>query len=209
MALLDEIRGMQQQGLSEDQIIQTLRQRGLKYKEIADALAQTKIKSAVEGPPLDAPTPGQNTQGMEMSIMNQQSPAPTPGQNYQQQYYEPQQQYAPQQEQYYPQYEQQATAPAQSSAEMITEVAEQVAAEKIGELRKHLDKIIDLKSTLESRMQYLDERLKRIEKIIDTLQSSVLRKVGDYVNDIQDIKKELGATQKTFSQLLPELKKNS
>ena len=95
------------------------------------------------------------------------------------------------------------------SSDIITEISEQVVSEKLAETRKHLEKVIDFKTTIEAKTESIDERLKRIENIIDTLQASVLRKVGDYVTNVDDIKKELIETQKSFSRLVPEMKKKS
>ena len=132
-----------------------------------------------------------------------QEPVPQP-----MEYYPPapgQQAYPQQQQEYPPQYQDYNQPQSQYSqpvsADLIGEIAEQIVAEKLSELRKHLEKVIDLKSTFESRTEYLDERLKRIEKTIDALQSSVLRKVGDYVTNVQDLKSELVETQKTFAKL--------
>lgn len=213
MTLLEEVRGMQQQAMSDEQIVQAMRERGASYRDIADALAQTKIKAAVEQPDADpqaygeAPAPT-SPEGMQASLMG-------PSQDFQdsQQPQElappsPNQPYAPAPSQDYPayapdsygqtyqQYPQQNTSP-----DLITEIAEQVMAEKLGEIRKQLEKIADMRTSVESRIEFLDDRLKKIEKTIDVLQSSVLRKVGDYVTNIQDIKTELIETQKTFAKL--------
>lgn len=94
------------------------------------------------------------------------------------------------------------------SPDTITEISEQVVAEKMMEMRKHIEKVTDFKTTIETKTEAIEERLKHIEKIIDTLQSSVLRKVGDYVTNVEDIKKELIATQKSFSKFIPEIKKH-
>src|SRR3989344_607531 len=214
MTLLEEVRKMQQQGTSDEQVIQLLREKGTSYRDIADALAQTKIKAAVEEPNTIPTSQFQQDgmEGMEPSIMTQpEQPqenipqptdyypqVPTPG-------YKESQSQEPakyQQDQAYNAYAQPV------SADMISEISEQIVVEKLSELRKHLEKVIDLKSTFESRIEYLDDRLKRLEKTIDTLQSSVLRKVGDYVTNIQDIKTELIETQKTFAKLVPEMKKH-
>jgi UDP-glucose 4-epimerase len=50
-------------------------------------------------------------------------------------------------------------------------------------------------------IEYIDERLSRIEKIIDRLQLSILQRVGEYVTNVEDIKKELVETQKSFKSL--------
>ena len=41
-----------------------------------------------------------------------------------------------------------------------------------------------------------------MEKIIDRLQLSILQKVGDYLTNVEDIKKELAETQKSFKSML-------
>ena len=213
MTTLEEVKKMQLQGVGDEQIIQNLRERGVDYKDIADSLAQSRIKAAVEQPdtePLsiypgtsEARTEPQD--GMERSIMNQQEPEiipPTPGAGYTPQtpqgyvVRQPQDYSAPQQ------YSEGTYAGYTTSPDLTTEIAEQVVAERLSELRKHIEKIADMKATVESRIEYLDERLKRIEKIMDTLQSSVLRKVGDYVTNVEDIKREMMETQKTFAKLL-------
>ena len=228
MTLLEDVRSMQSQGMQDEQVIQTLRNGGANYRDIADALTQSKIKVAVEentngsmqGMQQNMADAYSQESGMQPSILNQpqleqipdsmqpqqqqsdyysQAPSPSQSQQYNQgQEYVP---YPEQQTQYdqqnYPQYQ------SPVSADLISEISEQVVAEKLSEIRKHLEKIIDLKTTFESKIEYMDERLKRLEKTIDTLQSSVLRKVGDYVTNVQDLKSELVATQKTFDKLTP------
>ena len=61
-----------------------------------------------------------------------------------------------------------------------------------------METIIDLKTTMGTKLSILDERLKRMEGIIDRLNLSILQKVGDYMTNIDDIKKELIETQKSF-----------
>ncbi len=206
MTALEEVKRMKAEGLKEEAIVHALRDKGVAYRDIADALAQTEIKAAVEAPdaspepevplaPTPEPIPEQPYQEPLPSAGSQeyfpQAPSPYTAQpeHYQNQYQEP--------NQYQQQY---SSAPA--SADLITEISEQIVTEKLGDIRKHLEKVIDMRTTVESKMEYLDERIKKIEKIIDTLQSSVLRKVGDYVTNVQDIKNELVETQKTFSKLV-------
>lgn len=223
MAIVEEVRKMQQQGFNDEQIIQAMRGRGVDYKDIADSLSQSRIKAAVEQPDADpsnaysgSPQAG-SQEGMEPSIMNNRSEPeelapPSPGAGS----YAPQlpqggyvvqqpQEYSTGQGQYTEGYGQQYT----QSSDLTTEIAEQVVAERLGEMRKYIEKIADMKTTVEARIEFLDERLKRIEKIIDVLQSSVLRKVGDYVTNVDDIKRELIETQKTFAKLLPERRTSS
>jgi len=231
---------MQQQGITEDQIIKSLQDRGVPYKEISESLSQSKIKAAVEEPPSEpaiqeqeiipatsqavptaptaqAPPPQPSSPetipGMQRSML-QSSPEESP--QITQEYTPPTQipqpgGYVGEEGPYGGQYEYQPyeyAATGAISPDTITEIAEQVASEKIMEIRKSLEKVIDFRTTIEAKTESIDERLKRIEQIIGTLQSSVLRKVGDYVTNIEDIKKELIETQKSFSKFIPQTRKH-
>jgi len=227
MTSLEEVKKMQEQGIPENEIIQSLQERGFKYKEISEALSQSRIKAAVEEPTSETPT--QEAPQVEMPSGNSQEAIPgmqksmleAPAQEAQIQAASqigetapegiaPETEYVPQapvEGQYeYPAYEQSSAG---ISADVITEISEQVVSEKLSEIRKHIEKVIDFKTTIEAKTDAVEERLKRIEKVIDTLQTSVLRKVGDYVTNVEDIKKELIETQKSFSKLVPEIRKKT
>jgi DNA-binding transcriptional MerR regulator len=241
MAVLEEVKKMQQQGLPETEIIKSLQDKGVPYRDISEALSQSKIRSAIEAPvpepirpaqpqmadsppiqqtpqfPLNPPTPNSEAiPGMQKSMMQPkvqelqftQEQAQIPEIQAYPEDISPQEEYgAPEYETGYDQpYEYSATG---ISPDTITEISEQVVSERISEIRKPLEKIMDFKTTIETKTEAIEERLKRIEKIIDTLQSSVLRKVGDYVTNIGDIKKELIETQKSFAKLAPGMKKHT
>jgi hypothetical protein len=93
------------------------------------------------------------------------------------------------------------------SADVMTEVAEQVVSEKMANMRDQLEKVIDFRTTTDAKLSNLNDRLRRIEQIIDKLQLSLLQKMGEYVNDVKDIKKELGETQKSFKAMVHKRKK--
>jgi len=88
------------------------------------------------------------------------------------------------------------------SSDTISEISEQVVSEKISSLKADINKVIDFKTTFDSKIDFLDQRLKRIEATIDKLQLSILQKVGQYVNDVSDLKSEIIETQKSFKSLL-------
>lgn len=223
--ILEEVKNLQGQGLSEEQIVKTLRDKNYTHKDILDALSQSKIKEAIEQPQTDpnqqTPQPSQenypeyetslpeiqeyNPNYSENSISNQHptnypeppQQTPYPEENYQQNYASNNQAYDPSYDSY---------QPSNFNSDIVSEISEQVFAEKISEIRKGIEKMIDFKTTTEAHLESLSDRLKRLEKIIDTLNSAVLRKVGNYVTDVQDLKKELIETQKTFTKLLPKRK---
>ena len=170
---------------------------------------QDSIKAAVISAPQESSEDGMHSSMMTpseaMQTQEESIPAPEPsGQsNEQQTYTEPYSQTGYQNNQpAYPQYQQSYSM----SPDTITEISEQVASEKLSQIKDELEKILDFRSTIESKISYLDERLKKIEKIIDRLQLSVLQKVGEYVNNVSDLKNEVVETQKSFKSLLDKHK---
>jgi hypothetical protein len=94
------------------------------------------------------------------------------------------------------------------SSDVITEISEQVVTEKLSVMQDKLEKALDFRTVAETKITSLNERLRRIEGILDRLQLSILQKVGDYVNDVRDIKQELVQTQESFRAIAPGLKKS-
>ena len=50
MATIDEVKQMQSQGVSEENIVSTLREKGVPYREISESISQSRITEAVEQP---------------------------------------------------------------------------------------------------------------------------------------------------------------
>ena len=210
---IEEIKKMYGEGKTEEEIKNSLRQKGLSEIEVSSSISQAKIKEAVSGnaEDLSPPTSFQSNSAvadnnMYPSIMQPQEEQTEQSQNQEtpnEQYYEPQS-YPDQQS---PQYDSQQYSsqyqPYQSSVspETISEIAEQIASEKISPISTKIENLISSKTTSESKIQNIQERLERIEKIIDRLQLSIIQKVGDYMNDVSDLKKELIETQKSFKAL--------
>lgn len=226
MAIFDEIKRMRDEGKSEQDMGLILQEEGHGMKEISDALAQSKIKEAVSSPQdrtVMAPY-GSQEQDMVQSISNQseipiaskdRNNGPPPeqvslqqAQSQQAQQMQAQMQIMQQMQPYTEEAYSQQYAPYQQyesygqDAETIAEISEQILAEKLSSIRGQLEAILDLKNTTEAKLLSMDERLKKIEKIIDRLQLSILQKVGEYVTNVEDIKKEMQETQKSFKSLL-------
>ncbi len=206
MGILEDIRQMKSQGMDDSMIINAMQERGISYRDILDALSQNKIKAAVEGqyssPEMsnsELSTSSQTPETMQASMMqttqNSEGTESFPDYDSNAPVQQPSYDYPAQQQV-------RDYIPASLSSDTITEISEQIVSEKLSEIRKKMEKIISSKSELDVRTDSIEERLKRIEKIIDTLQASVLRKVGDYVTNVDDIKKELFETQKTLGKIL-------
>lgn len=218
MGTIEEIKRLREEGKAEDEIIDELKKYGISAREISDSLSQTKIKEAVADssvsstgyqPTYQAGSTKEIIEGMQPSMLGSEkrenyqassTSAPYPQQDYYQANQQPQEQ---QQEQQYTNYNQYSSG---ISSDTIAEISEQVVSEKLSSLKGEFEKIISFRNSIESKIDYIDERLKKIEKVIDRLQLSILQKVGDYVTNVEDMKKELVETQKSFKYLLDNKK---
>lgn len=206
MTTLEDIQRFQQEGRSDDEIVGILQSRGVPTDDIASGLAQTRIKLAVAAPAViedSTPTSPAQSQVLQPSLITSQSeqnnPPLPPLADYPPEQAPPLPQEYSSKGQYYP--DAYASAPA-INADTISEIAEQTFFDKFGSLKTKIESLLDLKALLETKVSYIDERLKRLEKIIDRLQLSVLQKVGDYMTNVEDIKKELAETQQTFAAMV-------
>lgn len=191
MGVLEEVTQMKSKGASDEEVTNALKQKGVSPKEISDALSQAKIKNAVseEAPEEEVYTP----QTQETST------------------YTPQQaeQYYPQQ-QYYPQESETTYAPPiGTDTDTIMEVADQVFSDKIRDIQKQVELFSEFKTISQAQIQNIDERLKKIESIINSLQNAVLNKIGAYGENLSEIKKEMGMMQDSFSKMINQVADNS
>jgi len=134
------------------------------------------------------PQPYQTTPYVEPA--QYQMPAPTP--------------YPEQYEEDYPEYQPQQPA----DIETINDIAEQIAEEKNVKLKKQISSLAKFKDEINSETQRISNRLTKIEGVFNELQIAVLRKIGDYGKDIQNIAKEMHTTQDSFSKILNPLAEN-
>ncbi len=189
---------MKGQGISDAQIINTLKEEGITPIEINEAISQSKIKSAI---------------GSQENEMQQSMGSPSPGQGYsqgaQQQTYN-QEQYA-QAQQGYPQ-EQYAQQPQEQYAaqgyaqgidiETIKDISKQQVEESFKKIKEEISSLSKMKSDVKFEMQNIEGRLAQIESIIRELQSAIIRKMGDYGEAISNISQEVRATQQSFSKMI-------
>ncbi len=207
MGALDQVTRMKGQGIPDQDIINELSRQGVSPREINDALKQSQIKYAVSNPGDE----------LQPSIMpNEEVPAPTPDQGYQPNVYEENQQqnYAPaEQEQYTPQenqqyyqpggnYTEQYAQPTGIDADTVMEISDQLFSEKIKKFQKQLDATSEAAILLQTKLENVSERLKKIEVIMDKLQIAILEKVGSYGQNLESVKKEMSMMQDSFSKMV-------
>lgn len=200
MGVLDQVTQMKSQGMADEEIANSLQQQGINAKDINDAMAQSQIKTAVTdaGEPTE-PIP-QDFDPMQPPIAGQETYTPQvqemPEQDYSQQANYPEQDYAqadPYQQQAYSGYDSSG-----SGTDTMIQVAEQVFQEKVKNLQNQLDVLNEFRTIAQTKVENIDERLKRIETTIDKLQIAILDKVGSYGKGLERTKKELAMVQDTF-----------
>ncbi len=208
MGVLDQITLMRNQGQPDSDIINTLKEQGIPPKMIQDAMAQAQIKEAVVRP---------LTEGMQQSIMGTDeeqedfgsamaqpefsSPVP---QQYAQQDLPQQESYQEYPQEYYQQ-EGYTYSGGMTDTGTLIEIAEQVFSDKIRNIQKQMDSLNEFKTLSETRLSIVEERLRRIESMIDKLQISIIDKVGSYGENIDSIKNEMSMMQDSFSKVVNPL----
>lgn len=217
MTVLEQVIQLKNQGIADDQIINTLEQQKISPDEINTALSQAEIKSAVTAAPIEQTvqetyTPPQAPITQETPIEGQAQYAQAPAQD---QYATQQeglarqsigetQNYAPQEE-YYPQegYEQ-GYAPQEGGYDSNTmiEIAEQVFSEKTKKIENQISELNEFKTINQTKVENIDTRLKKLESMIDKLQITILEKVGSYGNNLEGIKKEMSMMQDSFGKMI-------
>ena len=223
MATLDKVMELQKQGISDTEISAQLQNEGIAPMEINDSLNQAKIKNAVSPPTETAQAPGQEMQASIMpnqaeqlaaqaptQPMTQEIPAPAgqapapeiyppqaaPGQP-QDNYYQETPQAYPEQDYYAPQNG--------MDTETISEIAEQVATEKLNEFKKKTGDLVSFRNTTQDKIEDIDDRLKRIESTIDKLQQSIIEKIGEFGESNAMVHKDLDNLHGTVSKLMNPL----
>jgi len=192
MSILDEIMQMKNQGKNEEEIVSTLREKGITPGQINDAINQSKIKSAVTN----------EQENPQETMRDENLYAPQPQEEYEGSY-EPQQPQADYQpEQAYSPQENYETYSQGTDTDTIMEIAEHVFFEKIKEIQKQVEIMTEFKNLNQAKTENIDERLKRIESTIDKLQGAILEKIGEYGNNLQSIKNEMSMMQDSFGKVM-------
>lgn len=209
MAALERVMQMRTQGLSESQIINTLRQEGISPKEIYDALTQSQIKSELS----QAPQIEYETEEMKPSMIQQEQPYPqeesyADSSQTQQEQPEYAETVPAQQGEYYPQYQEPIQQQQTTDIETINEIAEQIVEEKNIELKKQISEIKNFKEEAKEDIERLNKKVEKLENNYNELQIAIIRKIGDYGENIKNIATEMHETQDSFSKMINPLTDN-
>ncbi len=209
MTALERLLKLQQEGQSEQQIINSLREEGFQTTEISDALNQAKIKSAVSQE--QEPTPeyqeSQPSTFPEQSQTSSEQSYPSPQTTSYENYASPT---PTDQTQQYPEYGQQVYDSGgyyaqQTSTDTMTDIAEQVVNKKMQELSKILEKVVQTTNSTERELNDIKEKVKRIEDSLDSIQKAIISKIGEFGESTKLVQKDLENIHGTMSKMMNPL----
>lgn len=176
---VDQVKAMRSKGFDNNQIVQALQRSGYSSTQIFDALNQADL---VTGSALPAGS----------SFMGNQSPAP-PG------YDEPESMQN---------YGGGGEMGGGVSNEEVEELVESIIDEKWDELAKDINKIVEWRNDVESRITKMEQRFESLQEEFDKLHQAIIGKIGDYDKNILEVGAEVKAMEKVFSKVLPLFTEN-
>ncbi len=171
----EKIKKMKSQGLTNNQIIQTLQKDGYSTTEIFNTLNELGIQTSQAG---SSPNKRRQTG---------QSNPPNPSSQNRGQAEQSQNQGR-------------SENPPISDEELIESLIE----EKWESISSDIQKVIKWKESTEEKINKLEQKFEDLEDRFDKLHESVVGKVGEYDQNIQEVGSEVKAMEKAFRKVLPK-----
>lgn len=88
------------------------------------------------------------------------------------------------------------------------EIIEAIIDEKWSDLSKAIDKVIEWKDSMNSKIEKIEQRIEDLKDSYDKLHEGVIGKIGDYDKNILEVGAEVKAMEKVFSKVLPVFTEN-
>jgi len=172
--LYNLVLDMRSKGMSDDQIVQQLQQKGYDMQKIFDAMSQADVV------PNNAP------------------------QNFQQGPF-----YGGEGEFQQPPLRMQEMQPQEPiSADRIEEIAETIIEEKWEELERNINKIVEWKNSMDTRINKIEEDIKNLKEEFTKIHEILLGKLKEYDKNIVNVGTEIRAMEKVFQKVLPVFTQN-
>ncbi|MBN2454022.1 hypothetical protein JXB11_00600 [Candidatus Woesearchaeota archaeon] len=185
-----EVLRLRQQGLSNNQIVQSLQRSGYKTHQIFDAMNQADMKSAaaIEPPAIEGANVEPATRFSSNDVI--QDPYAAPQEQVQQFQSSPP-----------PQYD-------EATEDRIEEIAESIIDEKWQDLIKNVNKIVEWKNVIESKIVSLEEQNDALKKEFEKLYKALFDRMDGYDKNIGQVGTNLKAMEQVFTKILPTLSTN-
>ena len=190
----EQVWVLRQQGLSNNQIVESLQRDGYPTNQILDAMNQADLREQTKQPFSNtAAKEGEHMQDPNSPVAPQGAPNNMPTQ---------------------PPTQAPAQAPIQDeygaidTGDRVEELVEAVIDEKWKDVVENINRIIDWKEKTESRLAEIDTKIENLKNDFDKLHTAILEKVGEYDNHITDVGTEVQALEKVFQKVLPGFMEN-
>ncbi|RLE47053.1 hypothetical protein DRJ22_00220 [Candidatus Woesearchaeota archaeon] len=178
---VDHVLSMQSQGLTNNQIIQTLQRQGYSPQQIYDAMAQAEAKKGLENMVPEQPSEPVSPSAVPSS--------PVPPESHPSQMPE--------------------SVPSSSEARSdFEELAEQIVEEKWKDIQKEVSKMSEWRSEVSSRMDKIEQSIADLKSNFDGLHKAIISRISEYDKTLIDVGTEIKAMEKVFQKVLPELTSN-
>ena len=93
----------------------------------------------------------------------------------------------------------------EASKEKIEEIAEAIVEEKWKEKEAEINKIIEWKDTITTKLTQLQQQFDDLRASFDSLHKGMLGKITEYDENLTNVGTEIKAMEKVFSKVLPSL----
>lgn len=90
----------------------------------------------------------------------------------------------------------------------IEEIAESIIEDKWNELIDHVNKIVEWKSSMESKLNTMDGQIKTMRGDFDSLQKAILGKISDSDSVMREVGTDIKALEQVFKKILPGFVEN-
>ena len=174
------VLNMQQQGISNNQIVQDMTQQGYTPDQINDAMNMASVKGAVDAGAGGSAQAWQPQQAAPQAEQQQMPPPPPPS----------------------------FVSESTPEDRRIEELAEAIIEEKWRELSKNIDKIIEWKEKTETKVAELETGFNDLKKSFESLHDAILGKVSEYDQNIISLSSDIKAMEMVFQKLLPTFTEN-
>lgn len=175
---VDQVKAMRSKGFDNNQIVQALQRNGYSSTQIFDALNQADLVSGAAMPTASSFV-GDQSGGIPPAFDMSEST-----QNYD------------------------GGGGSMASNEEVEELVESIIDEKWDELAKDINKVVEWRNDVESRISKMEQRFESLKDEFDKLHQAIIGKIGDYDKNILEVGAEVKAMEKVFSKVLPLFTEN-
>lgn len=198
---VNDVMELKKKGLNSEQIITELRGKGYTLTQIKDALTQADIKSGVQSPLMPLPSPEikpetrPHEMPKEMLPMPVQRPLPPPL---------PPPVKKPEKK---PEIKEEISAPEKEifKREDIETLVESIVEEKWEDFKAILEEINEWREELKQKMEFISQRLDKIEGEVENVAKKSLKKEESYTKTVEDVNIHMEAFQKAMQEVIPSL----